>query len=146
MALCRHKYVDKTVIGWKGYVIRIEDYRNSLYQFIHHAVVILLKMEPSETEIYPDIMLALDSEVADTFQESIAQLNRGSEVGFNATFITIGDDMKTRHLHVAQIWKEEGFKEVPAHVHDHGRYADKPRFFKGQIASGADQPLPIQNA
>jgi hypothetical protein len=137
--MCRAKYLEKTAVGWKGYVIRVEDYRNSLYSFIHHAVVILIKMEPSESEYYPDILLAIDSEKAEELKETLVSLNRGSEIGYNATIVTIGDDLKTRHFHVVNLWKGEGYKDVPEHIHEHGRYADKPRFFKGPIASAADQ-------
>lgn len=45
-----NEYLDKTVIGWSGYVIRVEDYRESIYRFLHHAVQILVKMDPSESE------------------------------------------------------------------------------------------------
>jgi len=96
-------------------------------------------MDPSEGDVYPDVILAIDSEKAQELDETLASLNRGCEVDFNATIITIGDDLKTRHFHVVNLRKGEGYKEVPEHIHEHGRYADKPRFFKGPVAQQADQ-------
>lgn len=116
-------------------MIRVEDYRNSLYSFMHHAVVILLKMQPSESDMFPDIVLAVDSEKANEMNEVIASLNRGTEIGFNATIVTLGNELKTRHFHLINLKKEEGYLEVPLHIHEHGRYADKPRFFRQALPS-----------
>ena len=54
--------MDKTVQNWQGYVIRIEDYRSSILKYLHHAVTILVRMDPAESDFYPDIILTLDSE------------------------------------------------------------------------------------
>ena len=72
-----NEYLDKTVIGWTGYVIRVEDYRESMYRFLHHAVQILVKMEPSETENHPDILLTFDSELADRYSDALNNIERG---------------------------------------------------------------------
>ena len=58
---CSNKYLDKTVLNWEGYVIRVEDNRNSLYKYVSHAVTIMVKMVPSESEMIPDLMLSFDS-------------------------------------------------------------------------------------
>lgn len=34
-------------------------------KYLHHAIVILVRMEPSETEFFPDLVLTLDSEYAE---------------------------------------------------------------------------------
>lgn len=46
-------------------MIRIDDYRSSLLKYLHHAVTIIVKMEPPESILTPDIMLTLDSGSAD---------------------------------------------------------------------------------
>lgn len=55
----------KTVQNWKGYVIRIQDYRDSLYRYLHHAVSILVQFDPPENEEIPDGMLTFDSYFAE---------------------------------------------------------------------------------
>lgn len=61
----------------------------------------------------------------------IEQLNRGTEIGFDAIIKNLGDAQTSRHFHLLKIWKEEGFKEIPPHLHEHGRYSDTPSFLKG---------------
>jgi len=143
MRQCESKYLEKTVINWRGYVIRVEDFRNSLYSFMHHALVIPLKMTPSESEFFPDVILALDSEIANSLNDMILSLNKGTEVSFNATIINLGHDRKTRHMHVVDMRKESGFMEVSELVHSQGRYADKPQFLRVAAGtSGSNNALP----
>lgn len=110
-------------------------------KFMHHAVGVLIKMEPSESEYFPDIILAMDSEVASDHAELLNSINRGSEIIFNATFMSIGSDSKTRHAHIVSMQRGSGFKDIPMHVHEQGRYGDRPRFFKG-AAIASTQPVP----
>ena len=148
---CDQRYVEKTIVDWKGiftlikllkeylsifvgYVVRVEDYRDSIYKYMHHAVGVLVKMQPTESEFFPDLILALDTEKADQYSELIGNLNR--ILSFSAeklviTIISVGNDIKTRHFHIVDLIKGEGFMDVPLHVHEQGRYADKPKFFRG---------------
>ena len=86
-------------------------------------------MSPAESEYYPDILLTFDTDKADIYKEVLQQLERGECVQFNATIKSLGTDLKTRHFHAANIKECEGFIEIPPHVHDNGRYADKPSLF-----------------
>ena len=88
-------------------------------------------MDPPETQVFPDVMLAFDTHKAEEFGDVLVNLNRGDAIGFNATIMTLGSSIKTRHFHVDAVWREEGFKFVPPHVHGNGRYNDKPHFLKG---------------
>jgi len=130
MRHCENKYLEKTVINWKGYVIRVEDYRNGLYNFMHHALVIPVKMSPSESEFFPDIILALDSEITNKLLDEILSFDKGMQISFNATIISLGHDRKTRHMHVTGLKKESEFMQVSELVHSQGRYADKPKFLR----------------
>ena len=85
-------------------------------------------MNPTELEVYPDIMLAFDTYAADEYGDILADLNRGDMFGFNATLMDLGSNIRTRHFHVNSIWKEEGHIEVAPHVHEHGRYNDGSSF------------------
>lgn len=105
---------------------------------MHHAVVILLKMVPTESELFPDLLLAIDSERADEITDLIASFDRGNEVIFNATIINVGDQHKTTHLHLLNLTKGEGKIDVPMHIHEHGRYEDKPKFLRIALPSGGD--------
>lgn len=129
---CAIRYHDRTVQGWEGYVIRVEDYRQSLLKYLHHAVTLLVRMDPPESDLYPDLILTLDSEYAEKLGMGstngtplgpvIEELSRGSKFGFDAIIKSLGDLQSTKHFHMRNIWKLEGHKEIPPHLHDHGRY------------------------
>ena len=71
--------------------MRIDDYRGSFYKFLHHAATVLVKMDPGETEVHPDLMLAFDTHRAEEFGDLLASLNRGDAFGFNATLVGLGN-------------------------------------------------------
>ena len=53
-------------------MIRVDDYRLSFLKFIHHAVTIIVRMDPADSEFFPDIVLTLDSEYAEKLGNSIS--------------------------------------------------------------------------
>lgn len=63
-------------------MIRIEDYRSSLLKYLHHAVTILVRMEPAEGDFFPDIIITMDSDYVEKLGPVIEQLSRGSKFGF----------------------------------------------------------------
>lgn len=130
---CKVKYTGKTVMNWRGYVIRTEDLRNNY--FSSHSVLMFVKMVPSESEFFPDLMIAIDSHVAKDINDELIALDRGSEIIFNATIVTFGDDGKTRHFHLMDLKKGQGSMEISELVHDSGRYSDpnKNRLFRPVI-------------
>ena len=48
-------------------------------------------MDPGETEVHPDLMLAFDTHRAEEFGDLLASLNRGDAFGFNATLMSLGN-------------------------------------------------------
>lgn len=58
-------YMEKTFQKWSGYVIKVEDYRSENNIFLHHAIQILIQMDPVENLYYIDILMTMDSEQVD---------------------------------------------------------------------------------
>ena len=58
-------------------------------------------------------------------KDEIDKLHRGDHVRFNATILSMGDNQHLHHLHVFDIKKIPGHKDVEAHVHAGGRYKFK---------------------
>lgn len=54
----------------------------------------------------------------------------GSLIAFNATIKSIGSLTQTRHFHGISIKKMPGFLNLPPHIHEGGRYDDKPRLIR----------------
>jgi len=132
---CDQTYVEKTVVDWHGYLERVDDYRENFFNYMPHAIALMVKMQPTESQFHPDFVLALDTEKANMYSDLIASLNRGSELIINATIMTVGSIAKQRHLHLVELKKGEGFIELPAHSYDLGRYAEKPKL-RGEIVVG----------
>ena len=47
-------------------------------------------MNPIESEDHADILLTLDSEIIDLFEDNLLSIGRGSNIGFNSTIKTFG--------------------------------------------------------
>ncbi|CAK75661.1 unnamed protein product (macronuclear) [Paramecium tetraurelia] len=125
---CEQKYVDRTIVDWKGFAIRVEDNQQSLLKFLHHSVNILVKMDPAESEFHPDLLLTADSEVATELSLEIEKLERGSEFRFAAIIKSIGDFQNIRHFHLLNITKLDGYIEIPPHLHQQSRYGNSQQF------------------
>ena len=52
-------------------------------------------------------------------------LTRGNEISFDAIIKNLGDQASTKHFHLINIQREVGFKEIPPHLNEHGRYENK---------------------
>ncbi|CAD8056816.1 unnamed protein product [Paramecium primaurelia] len=131
---CQQKYIDRTIVDWKGYAIRVEDNQQSLMKFLHHSVNILVKMDPAESEFHPDLLLTADSEIAAELSSEIEKLERGSEFSFTAIIKSIGDFQNIRHFHLLNLTKLEGYIEIPPHLHQQSRYGNSQQF----LASSTD--------
>mmetsp|Transcript_6765 Transcript_6765/g.7566 ORF Transcript_6765/g.7566 Transcript_6765/m.7566 type:complete len:106 (-) Transcript_6765:25-342(-) len=98
---------------------------------------ILIKMEPSETETDPDIVLSLSNSVYKSYQETIENLSTGDQINFNAKIIALGDEFNINHLHALVIHKTGVFKALPDIII---RESGLPT----SIPEGADTP-PVNN-
>lgn len=67
--------------------------------------------------------------MANLNKDALQALERGECVTFNATIKSLGTDYNTRHFHAIGIEECEGYLEIPPHIHQDGRYADRPKLF-----------------
>lgn len=107
-------YEGKT-ISWDGYLMRATE----SYGWFKgdHAVIILVKMQPSESDIHADLILSMDESDFLGSKSQLALLDRGSRFVFNATFMTLGNEDQLHHLHAHSIVKIPGSIEISPHVH-----------------------------
>lgn len=82
-------------------------------------------MDPQETEHGPDLGLSLSERVLARNKDEIDTFHKGDHIVFNATLLSMGDQQHLHHLHVFDLKKVEGHKDVEAHVHITGRYKFK---------------------
>jgi hypothetical protein len=108
-------YEGRTVT-WDGYLLKAKE-NPSIWFRDDHSVVILVKMQPSESDIHADLLLSMDDETLGRYRDVLASLDKGSHFAFNATFVSVGSENSLHHLHAHSLDKLEGFLEIPDHVH-----------------------------
>jgi hypothetical protein len=69
-------------------------------------------MSPSESPLYPDLVLSLSSDMARKKKPLLTQLKKGDELRFRAQIVTLGNEFKLHHLHALDFEKTGGFKEL----------------------------------
>lgn len=62
-------------------------------------------MMPSESVLYPDIVLSVSSQFLTEKEALIKSLERGDEIVFDAKIMTLGNEFKMHHLHLLSLEK-----------------------------------------
>ena len=70
-----------------------------------HAMNVLIKMMPSESVLYPDLVLSVSSRLLGEKQNVIKSLQKGDEVQFDARIMSLGNEFKMHHLHALDFIK-----------------------------------------
>ena len=96
-----HKY-ENNQVAWKGYFTETKQSNGAQLPFIQsdHALNILIKMMPSESVLYPDIVLSVSSRLLTRKGEIIRGLSKGDEIAFDARIMSMGNEFKMHHLHL----------------------------------------------
>lgn len=87
-------------------------------------------MAPSDFDDRPDVLLFMDSFEAKDNDLVLNSLERGHEIGFNATIVKLTDETTGIKVQGLQIWREKGNLDIPALYNENGRYTN-PRENKG---------------
>lgn len=125
------------VVNWDGYLMKASI--NEGWFQGQHAAVLLVKMQPSESDIYADLVLTMSQEDFLLSKDQIVLLDRGSHFSFNATLTAVGDEEAIHHLHAHGIYKLEGFLEIATQMRNNFRNtASSPSV---EIISIVDKPI-----
>lgn len=112
------KYYGK-VVQWEGFLMKATV--NQGWFTGEHAAVLLVKMKPSESEIYADVVLTFNQGDLEKSKKGIIEISRGDKFRFNATLVSVADEHSIHHLHVHGICKQEGFMDIPYEMKTHHR-------------------------
>lgn len=104
------KYYGK-IVSWDGYLVKANI--NQGWFPGEHAAILLIKMQPTESEIYADLILTFNENDFKLNKRIIASLDRGDRLAFNATLMAVADEETIHHLHGHQIQKIEGHLDIP---------------------------------
>jgi len=109
-------YEGKTV-QWDGYLVRATQNPGGYIFRGDHAVVILAKMVPTESNIHADIILTMDDHDFGSNISTLRSLQKGSHFRFNATFVSLGNENMLHHFHASYLEKLDGHMQIADHVH-----------------------------
>ena len=98
---------EQNEVTWTGYFADTKQSNGNPLPFIQsdHAINILVKMMPSESVLYPDIVLSVSSQFLAEKEALIKSLERGDEIVFDAKIMTLGNEFKMHHLHLLSLEK-----------------------------------------
>ena len=111
-------------VSWDGYVTKINYNEDNPMSLAYHSASILVKMDLDDrTGAHgPDLGLSISEFRLNEIAEEVGSLHRGDHIRFNATMQSMGDNSHLHHLHVWEIEKISGHRDVEAHAYSNGRY------------------------
>jgi hypothetical protein len=103
-ATFNRKY-ENNFVNWTGYFAEIKGSAGAGVPFVgsDHTTNILVKMMPSESVLYPDLVLSVPSTLYSIEKETIKSLQKGDEIRFEAKIVSMGNEFKMHHLHAKSI-------------------------------------------
>lgn len=107
-----NKKYEANIIQWTGYFAESKKTNQLPFFGSDHALNILVKMMPSESTLYPDLVLSISSELLRKNREMIDGLKKGEELSFKAKIMTLGNEFKMHHLHALELEKTGVYKEL----------------------------------
>jgi hypothetical protein len=102
---------ESNIVNWTGFFAESKPTNSIPFFGSDHALNILIKMQPSESPLYPDLVLSLNHQVLAQKKDLLKNLVKGDEIKFRAHIVTLGNEFKLHHLHALDFEKTGGFKE-----------------------------------
>ena len=98
---------------WKGFYAAVKQKQLSPFASANsHALNILIKMEPSESATYADLVLSVSQNSYTSNQAMFDGLQKGDELEFDAVLAGLGNEFKMHHLNARKVTKTGGHKEI----------------------------------
>ena len=69
----------------------------------------MIKMQPSESIIYPDLVLTVPAAMTVTYKQLLKSLSKGDEIRFTGKFIALGNEFKMHHM---ELYEVEGLEAL----------------------------------
>mmetsp|Transcript_13935 Transcript_13935/g.23699 ORF Transcript_13935/g.23699 Transcript_13935/m.23699 type:complete len:269 (-) Transcript_13935:27-833(-) len=99
-----HEFTQKyenNVVDWDGYYIDTKFKHREFSMFGNdHFMSILVKMDPSESENFADLVLSISQEGYRNHKNTLDNLQKGDHLTFKAKFKSMGNEFKLHHLHL----------------------------------------------
>ena len=97
---------ENNIISWSGYFAEVKEKQKSFFGFNNeHHLSILVKMEPSESSIFADLVLSVSSVAYEADKVFYDSLRKGDGLDFEATLVGLGNEFKMHHLKAKRVTK-----------------------------------------
>ena len=104
---------ENNIISWNGYFAEVKEKQKSFFGLNNeHHLSILVKMEPSESSIFADLVLSVSTNTYEKNKSFYDELKKGDGMDFDAVFVGLGNEFKMHHLQAKQVRKNDTYKEL----------------------------------
>lgn len=103
---------ENNIVSWSGYYAEVKAKQQSSFNLFNndHHLSILVKMSPTESQIFADLVLSVSSNYYYENKEMLDSLKKGDGIDFKAVLVGQGTEFKMHHLHSHTITKNNTFK------------------------------------
>lgn len=104
---------ENNVVSWSGFYADVKQKHQGFSLFNNdHYLSILVKMSPSESDVFPDLVLSVSSTYYNANKELLDSLKKGDGIDFKGALVGQGTEFKMHHLHAKSIDKNGSFKRL----------------------------------
>jgi len=104
---------ENNVVSWSGYFVEVKNKQQGISLFENeHFMSLLVKMSPSESEQFPDLVLSVSSSLYNENKGMLKSLKKGDGLDFKGALVGQGTEFKMHHLHGKSLAKNGQFKEI----------------------------------
>jgi hypothetical protein len=95
---------ENNVVSWTGFFADVKQKHQGFSLFNNeHFLSILVKMSPSESDVFPDLVLSVGSSYYNANKELLDGLKKGDGIDFKGVLVGQGTEFKMHHLHAKSI-------------------------------------------
>lgn len=95
---------ENNVVNWSGYVAEVRKKQQTLsWVNDSHYLALLVKMEPSESPIFADLVLSVSTQKYNEDKPFYDGLAKGDGIDFEAKLVSLGNEFKIHHLHAKNV-------------------------------------------
>ena len=104
---------ENNVVEWSGFFAEIKQRQTPLFWVNNdHHLSVLVKMSPSESAIFSDLVLSISTDVYNKNKAMFDGFRKGDGIDFEAVIVGVGNEFKMHHLHAKSVVKNNTFKEL----------------------------------
>ena len=99
---------ENNLISWNGYYAEVKERQKSFFGLNNqHHLSVLVKMEPSESSIFADLVLSVSTNYYMENKEFFDGLRKGDGIEFDAVLVGLGNEFKMHHLQAKKVRRND---------------------------------------